>query len=87
MRWMFEKYDGIRGFWNPEKKVFYSRQGNIFPIPKQIIDSMPSDIFLDGELWYSIYFVRKRYFIHYFCLTKVWERQFSRSNEDSDKNE
>ena len=51
-RWMFEKYDGIRGFRNPKKRAFYSRLGNKFEIPQDIIDTMP-DIFLDGELWYA----------------------------------
>ena len=50
-RWMFEKYDGIRGFRNPKKRAFYSRLGNKFEIPQDIIAPMP-DIFLDGELWY-----------------------------------
>ena len=49
---MFEKYDGIRGFWNPQRKTFYSRLGNALPIPDDIRDQMPDDIFLDGELWY-----------------------------------
>src|SRR5690348_15617772 len=49
---MFEKYDGVRGFWNPLKKAFFSRKGNKFPFPQEIIDSMPTDLFLDGELWY-----------------------------------
>jgi len=48
---LFEKYDGVRGFWNPEKKSFYSRLGNKLRIPQQIIDDMPSGIYLDGELW------------------------------------
>jgi len=48
---MFEKYDGVRGFWNPEKKAFFSRTGNQFAFPDEVIDSMPNDIFLDGELW------------------------------------
>jgi len=48
---MFEKYDGIRAFWHPGRKLFYSRKGKQLPIPKQIIDTMPTDIFLDGELW------------------------------------
>jgi len=49
---MFEKYDGVRGFWNPERKRFFSRFGKrINNIPQHIIDSMPSDIFLDGEIW------------------------------------
>jgi len=48
---MFEKYDGVRGFWNPIKKAFYSRKGNQFILfPQEIVDSMP-DVFLDGELW------------------------------------
>ena len=50
-RWMFEKYDGVRGFWNPERKTFYSRYGRALPMPKDIIDVMPSDTYLDGELW------------------------------------
>jgi len=50
-RWLFEKYDGVRGFWNPQKKQFYSRYGKPFPMPQEVIDAMPSDMFLDGELW------------------------------------
>jgi len=50
---LFEKYDGVRGFWNPVKKAFYSRNGKIFEnIPQDIIAVMPQDLFLDGELWY-----------------------------------
>ena len=48
---MFEKYDGVRGFWNPQTKAFYSRKGNRFIFPPEIIKAMPSDVFLDGELW------------------------------------
>lgn len=51
---MFEKYDGVRGFWNPSKRTFYSRQGTPFDIPQEIVDSMPNDLFLDGELWYAL---------------------------------
>jgi len=51
IRWLFEKYDGIRAFWNPMKKAFYSRQGRVLPIPQYIVDTMPSDTFLDGEIW------------------------------------
>ena len=53
-RWLFEKYDGVRGFWNPHKKTMYSRKGNRINLPKEIVDTMPSDTFLDGELWYTI---------------------------------
>jgi hypothetical protein len=48
---MFEKYDGIRGFWNPHLKTFFSRTGKPFKIPSSITSVMPN-IFLDGELWY-----------------------------------
>jgi len=54
-RWVFEKYDGIRGFWNPLKKAMFSRSGNRFDLPQEIIDDMPSDLFLDGELWFVIF--------------------------------
>jgi len=47
---MFEKYDGLRAFWNPTKKAFFSRYGKPFNMPQHIIDAMPS-MFLDGELW------------------------------------
>jgi hypothetical protein len=49
---MFEKYDGVRGFWNPLLKTFFARNGRPFNIPQNIISTMP-DIFLDGELWYG----------------------------------
>ena len=55
IRWMFEKYDGVRGFWNPMKRVFYSRHGKKLTLPPEIIDLMPNDIFLDGELWYGYF--------------------------------
>ena len=54
-RWMLEKYDGVRAFWNPESKAFYTRQGRKKVMPQEIIDSMPT-IFLDGELWYYCLF-------------------------------
>jgi len=53
-RWVFEKYDGIRGFWNPLKKAMFARTGKKFDLPQEVIDDMPSDLFLDGELWYSL---------------------------------
>lgn len=51
LRWLFEKYDGVRGFWNPNKKAMFSRQGRKLWLPEKILDSLPSDTFLDGELW------------------------------------
>ena len=50
-RWIFEKYDGVRAFWNPKKKTFYSRHGKKFSFPQKVIDAMPCNLFLDGELW------------------------------------
>src|SRR5690348_13198448 len=49
---MFEKYDGVRGIWNPHHKLFYSRSGKPFSFPQFIIHSMPN-IFLEGELWFG----------------------------------
>jgi len=43
----------VRGFWNPKKKKFFSRNGTAFQMPQDIIEAMPDDIFLDGELWYG----------------------------------
>jgi len=56
-RWVFEKYDGVRGFWNPATKTFYSRSGHPLRLPQEVTDAMPNDIFLDGEIWY-IYLIR-----------------------------
>jgi len=52
---MFEKYDGVRAFWNPVKKAFYSRKGKKLFIPQEIIDAMPNNVFLDGEFWYNLF--------------------------------
>ena len=48
---MFEKYDGVRGFWNPDRQTFFSRTGKPFLFPSSITQQMPS-LFLDGELWF-----------------------------------
>jgi len=77
---VFEKYDGIRGFWNPLKKAMFSRKGKKFDLPQEVIDDMPSDLFLDGELWYAS-LITLFAVIHYF-IPKVWEGQLSRINED-----
>jgi len=29
----------------------FSRSGTKFDLPQEVIDDMPSDLFLDGELW------------------------------------
>lgn len=49
---MFEKYDGIRAFWNPGNKTLYSRHGKPLVVPAHILHAMP-DMFLDGELWFG----------------------------------
>ncbi len=49
---MFEKYDGVRGFWNPDRQTFFSRTGKPFLFPSSITHNMPS-LFLDGELWFG----------------------------------
>jgi hypothetical protein len=59
VRWMFEKYDGVRGFWNPHHHTFFSRTGKPFLFPSHIISTMPH-IMLDGELWYVCWLL----FIH-----------------------
>lgn len=66
LRWLFEKYDGIRGFWNPLQKTFFSRHGKRLRMPQRIIDAMPN-IFLDGELWYH----------HFLCLNYSYSQTCS----------
>jgi len=51
LRWVLEKYDGVRGFFNPETRSFYSRTGNQLRLPSHIIDTIAPRMFLDGELW------------------------------------
>lgn len=47
--WMSEKLDGVRAIWNG--RAFLSRLGNKFPVPREIVDSMPPGMQIDGELW------------------------------------
>ena len=56
---MFEKYDGVRAFWNPIKKAFFSRQGTELAVPAEVIREMPQNLFLDGEFWYVLSLVLK----------------------------
>jgi hypothetical protein len=53
-RWMSEKFDGVRLFW--DGSAFYSRQGKIIEVPDFVKSQMPK-IALDGELWYLQKFV------------------------------
>jgi DNA ligase-1 len=47
--WISVKMDGVRAWW--DGKNFISRLGNIYHAPTEIIERMPKDIVLDGELW------------------------------------
>ena len=82
---MFEKYDGVRGFWNPLKKAFYSRLGNQIPFPKEITHSMPQDLFLDGELWYIFFLFSLKPLnnaFHFFsCLFRFGRNNFSEASK------
>jgi len=49
--WMGEKFDGIRACWNPNTEKIYSRNGKPLAVSKEILHSLPGDLFLDGELW------------------------------------
>lgn len=51
-RWVFEKFDGVRALWDNENRQFYTRWGNILPLPNFIEDSMPANLWLDGEVFY-----------------------------------
>lgn len=76
---MFEKYDGLRGFWNPQKKAFYSRLGRPFNFPEEIVNAMPQDTFLDGELWYFS-------FLSFFFIIRKREREGERKTKTKNKN-
>jgi len=73
---MLEKYDGVRAFWNPQSRCFYSRTGLKKNLPQDIIDSMPN-IFLDGELWYHLLPLSKFFlsFTQLFLQIQVWKGQ------------
>lgn len=48
-RWMSEKMDGIRGYWNGENLL--SRNGNTLDFPEWFVEGFPTHVALDGELW------------------------------------
>ena len=73
---MFEKYDGVRAFWNPEKKAFYTRTGKTLKVPQDLIDEMPNT-FLDGEIWYLCFI----FILHIITRNQVRARLFPRSDE------
>lgn len=49
--WISEKLDGVRAFWNGE--IFLSRLGNKFYAPDWFTADLPSNVQLDGELFYG----------------------------------
>ena len=48
-RWVSEKYDGIRGIWNPVERTLFSRWGTRLNFPNYILDSL-LNFWLDGEV-------------------------------------
>jgi DNA ligase-1 len=48
--WMSEKLDGVRGYWDG-KEAFWSRNGNQFKVPAEVVAQMPLGKPLDGEFW------------------------------------
>src|SRR5689334_11937190 len=48
LRWISEKMDGVRGYWDGTK--FFSRHGNPIQTPHWFVERFPV-IPLDGELW------------------------------------
>ena len=48
-RWISEKLDGIRAYWNG--KIMISRNGKKINCPNWFIEEIPKDISFDGELW------------------------------------
>src|SRR4051812_98389 len=48
-RWLSEKMDGMRAFWNGSELI--TRHGNEIPCPDWFTEDLPSTIKLDGELW------------------------------------
>ena len=48
---MSEKLDGVRAIWNGEQLV--SRNGKVFKAPDWFIDKLPTNVVLDGELFFN----------------------------------
>lgn len=46
--WLSEKHDGVRAVW--DGKTFVTRSGNEFVAPKWLLEFLPKDVFLDGEI-------------------------------------
>lgn len=48
-RWMSEKLDGARAFWNGKKLL--SKNGKDIDCPSWFVEGLPAETNLDGELW------------------------------------
>ena len=49
LRWISEKLDGVRAFWNGSMLI--SRHGSKMKCPGWFVEQLPKDFSLDGELW------------------------------------
>lgn len=48
--WISEKYDGVRGYWDAERREMRSRNGTVIALPEWFKKQLPA-VSLDGELW------------------------------------
>lgn len=48
--WVSEKYDGVRGYWDAERREIRSRNGMVIALPEWFKKQLPA-VSLDGELW------------------------------------
>lgn len=53
IRWMGEKYDGVRCCWNPKEQSWYTRSGLALEAFQDIVHCFPKT-YLDGEVWYAL---------------------------------
>ena len=51
-RWVFEKLDGVRAIWDSQNRLMYSRWGKLLQVPNYILDTLPMENWLDGEISY-----------------------------------
>ncbi len=51
IRWVSEKFDGIRAYWNGKEKMFFAN-GKQIKVPSFFTKGLPFHP-LDGELWYK----------------------------------
>ncbi|KAJ1539952.1 hypothetical protein HK405_012238, partial [Cladochytrium tenue] len=49
--WMSEKLDGVRAYYEPKSRTFFSRLGNKFFAPAWFVAGFPAGMSLDGELF------------------------------------